>query len=796
MIGRTSMKRKILFVVNEADFFLSHRLPLAVEAEKDGFEVHVATMAGEGVERARALGFIHHCIPLTRSGRNPILELCSFWAIYKLFRHVRPDVIHLVTIKPVLYGGIAARLAGVPGVAVAVSGLGFVFSSSGFKAKLVRVIVMFLYRLALGKKNLQVIFQNPDDRQVLMRLGIAIAEKSVLICGSGVNLSEYTVVPEPTDKPVVVMAARLLWHKGVGEFVAAAHLLKSRGVQARFVLAGAPDPGNPVSVTQEELDVWQQEGFVEVMGFRHDIANVFADSNLVVLPSYYGEGLPKVLAEAAACGRAVVTTNAPGCRDAIESNVTGLLVPVRNAAALADAIQQLIEDQALRHQMGKAGRKFAEQKFAIEKIVAAHFEVYRKLELQVRIEHARTWRSMISERMKTLVKKQIKPIKPVIQLHSSERLKILFVVTEDWYFCSHRLALAKKAVEAGFSVAVATRVSTYGTVIEDAGLQLFPVRMSRRSMNPVRELRSLLELLRVYRAYQPNIAHHVALKPVLYGSLVAKIVRVPHVVNALAGLGYIYSSDGSLARLLRPWMRMAFRLLLNREGSKVIVQNPDDRQMLVDGQSASEDRITMIRGSGVNIRHFSPLPEPESSPIVFTLVARMLHDKGVQEFVEAAGILHQQGECLKAVLVGGPDKENPAAISEEQLFAWQDTGYVEWWGHRNDIVQVWAQSHVAVLPSWREGLPKSLLEAAACARPLIASDVPGCREIVLHGENGLLAPVRNSAKLAEAMRILLHDADLRRRMGLAGRAMVEQHFSEQYVAEQTLNLYRNMCEEV
>ncbi len=374
------MSRRLLFVVNEIDFFLSHRLPLATGAATAGFEVHVATKMGEGVERIRALGFAHHCLSLSRSGKNPFTELRTVWTIFKLFRCIRPDVVHLVTIKPVLYGGIAARLAGVPGVAAAVSGLGFVFISSGLKAQLVRGVVAVLYRLALGKRNLKVIFQNLDDRDVLLRLGAVLSDKTVLIPGSGVSLSEYSVVPEPDDVPVVSMVARLLWDKGVGEFVEAARLLNEKGVLARFVLVGAPDPGNPTSVTQAELDTWREEGYVEVLGFRRDIAEIFAASNLVVLPSYYGEGLPKVLVEAAACGRVVVTTDMPGCRDAIEPNITGLLVPARNAGALADAIQQLIEDKPLRYRMGKAGRELAERKFSIEKIVDAHLEIYRSLE--------------------------------------------------------------------------------------------------------------------------------------------------------------------------------------------------------------------------------------------------------------------------------------------------------------------------------------------------------------------------------------------------------------------------------
>jgi glycosyltransferase involved in cell wall biosynthesis len=379
MTGRRRTARRLLFVVNQLDFFLSHRLALAEGASKAGFEVHVASTAGPGVKRIEALGFNHHALPFTRSGKNPFTELKSLFSLWCLFRQLRPVLVHLVTIKPVIYGGIAARLARIPGVVAAVSGLGYVFVASGSWAKMECALVAWLYRLALGKKNLRVIFQNPDDRDVLIALGAVTKEKAVMIRGSGVDLKIYQVRPEPEGVPVVSMAARLLKDKGVFEFVEAARILKARGIEARFQLVGSPDPGNPTSVTSEDLVSWKEEGVVELLGFRTDIDEIFSNSHIITLPSY-GEGLPKVLIEAAACGRAVVTTNNPGCRDATTPGETGLLVLVRDAAALADAIQRLIEDAQLRVAMGLAGRRLAEKVFDIRKVVAAHIEIYRDLE--------------------------------------------------------------------------------------------------------------------------------------------------------------------------------------------------------------------------------------------------------------------------------------------------------------------------------------------------------------------------------------------------------------------------------
>jgi len=368
----------LLFVVNIPEFFLSHRLPLAIGARNAGFTVHIATGPGSACQEITKLGFEHHLLPISRSGRNLMVELRSLWSLYWLMRKIRPDLVHLVTIKPVLYGGLMVRLTGVPAMVAAISGLGTLFIDRGQTRSWMRCGVEWLYRLALRHPNAKVIFQNPNDRSALIDLGAVCKERTGLIRGSGVSLAACPMRPEPEGVLVVTFAARLLKDKGVREFVEAARVLKKRGVVAKFWLAGSPDLGNLTSVTEKELSDWSKDGFIEVLGYRTDIPNIFAKSNIVVLPSYR-EGLPKVLIEAAACGRAVVTTDVPGCRDAIEPEETGLLVPVRDALALADAIQSLIEDPSRRKQMGASGRVLAEREFAIEKVVDAHLAIYHEL---------------------------------------------------------------------------------------------------------------------------------------------------------------------------------------------------------------------------------------------------------------------------------------------------------------------------------------------------------------------------------------------------------------------------------
>jgi len=369
------MKKKLLFITSTDWYFVSHRLPIALEAINQGYEVHIATAITDKYDILVAHGLIVHSLPLNRGSMNPLDELITFCAIWKLFNKVRPDIVHLVTIKPVLYGGIAARFTAVKSIVAAVPGLGFVFVAKGIKAQIRRWIVAILYFMALRQKKIKVIFQNPDDKKTILAITGLPESKTIMIRGSGVDLSQYVHKPLPDGVPIVVLAARLLRDKGVREFIEAAKILRNKGYEARFCLVGEPDLQNPSSVTQAELLAWQAEGNVEVWGYRADIPKVFAGAYMVVLPSY-SEGLPKVLIEAAACGRAVITTDVSGCRDAIEPNLTGILVQVRNSLALADAIEKLLINKELCQKMGNAGRNLAEREFDVKGVVTIHMNIY------------------------------------------------------------------------------------------------------------------------------------------------------------------------------------------------------------------------------------------------------------------------------------------------------------------------------------------------------------------------------------------------------------------------------------
>lgn len=372
-------KVNLLIVVNDPAFFVSHRLPLARRARQEGFEVHVATGPGERVHDIEGAGLHFHRLPLQRSGRNPLQELRLLVALLRLYRRLRPELVHLVTIKPLLYGGLIARLYRIPGTVSAVSGMGYLFT--GQRKGFSRRFAESLYRLALRHRNSRVIVQNETDRARLYEIGALREGHDVLIPGSGADLDFFQPAPLPkTDgPPLVVLPARMLWDKGIGEFVEAARQLAQRGIEVRCALVGGFDDANPARVPHEQLTAWQEDGIVEWWGHQHDIAAVYAQAHLVVLPSFYGEGLPKALIEAAACGRAIITTDHPGCREVVDHDRNGYLVPIKDPQRLAEAMAQLISDRERLEAFGRYSRRKAEREFGQESVIDAHLDIYQSL---------------------------------------------------------------------------------------------------------------------------------------------------------------------------------------------------------------------------------------------------------------------------------------------------------------------------------------------------------------------------------------------------------------------------------
>ena len=369
---------RILYNVNIPRFFVTHRLPMALAARDAGYDVHVTTSSADAENVAKIIdsGLPYHPLPLAQHGTNPLAEVNTLRAMVRLYRQLKPDIVHHVSIKPVLYGGIAAWLTGIRAVVGAMSGLGYVFISDTHKARLIRQAVRPLLKIALGHPNTAMIFQNPDDLQRFVSMGIIPAARTVLIRGSGVDMRLFTPQPESEGKPVVLFAGRLMWQKGAGAFAEAARRLQHK---ARFVIVGFAEATSPDTVSQTQLEAWANEGILEWWGKRDDMPQVFAQSHIVCLPSTYGEGVPKVLIEAAACGRAIVTTDTPGCRDITRHNENGLLVPPHDTDALVAALEKLIDDAKLRQQMGANGRNLAKREFSLDDVVRETLALYERM---------------------------------------------------------------------------------------------------------------------------------------------------------------------------------------------------------------------------------------------------------------------------------------------------------------------------------------------------------------------------------------------------------------------------------
>jgi glycosyltransferase involved in cell wall biosynthesis len=370
----------------------------------------------------------------------------------------------------------------------------------------------------------------------------------------------------------------------------------------------------------------------------------------------------------------------------------------------------------------------------------------------------------------------------------SPRLKpvLVYLVTEDWYFMSHRVPMALAAQRAGYDVHVITQVDKDGAAIEALGFQIHPIEWKRGSTSLFAFLASVRAIRRLYREIEPKLVHHIALQPAIVGSLAStglSFVRL----NAIAGLGFVFTSATLKARLVRPVFRALLRYVLGEARASVLVQNPDDRAA-IKRLGIADERIFTIRGSGVEPDKLTPLGEPPE-PVTVGFVGRLLADKGVRTLVSAHEILARQGRPMRLLIAGDPDPANPASIPLDEIASWRQRPGIEVLGHVTDIGKFWASAHIAVLPSRREGLPKSLLEAAACGRPIVATNVPGCREIAREGVNALLVPPDDAQALADAIARLADDKKLRRRFGEAGRHLVENEFSADLIGAEIVALY-------
>lgn len=369
---------KILLIANTDWYLYNFRISLAEFLRSKGMEVVFVCPAGRFIEVVQAKGFRWVRWEVGRQSLNPIKEFLSFIRLFNIYRHERPDIVHHHTIKSVLYGSLAGRLAGVKGIVNSITGLGYIFSSSDLTAAIIRPFVKLFYRWSLRQQNVKVIFENNTDLEFFIAHKLTAKEQVNLITGVGVDIGKFLPTPEPEPPVVILMASRMLWDKGVGIFVEAVHILHKRH-KIRAVLAGEPDAGNPSNIESNILNKWQSEGIVEWWGWQSDMPQTYSRSHIVAFPTMYGEGVPTVLLEALACNRPVVATDIPGCREVVTHGINGLLVPVKDAEALANALEILIMNPELRQRMGTIGREMAMNQFHTVKINMETLTVYNQL---------------------------------------------------------------------------------------------------------------------------------------------------------------------------------------------------------------------------------------------------------------------------------------------------------------------------------------------------------------------------------------------------------------------------------
>jgi len=758
-----------------------HRLIAGMDASRFESEVISLTNLGPMARQLEARGVRVRALGMKRGSANPfyLLKLAAW------LRKSRPQVIQTWMYHADLVGGLAAKLAGHSGVVWNIRH-SELHPQTDKRSTLWTGRVCARLSRRLPKR---IVCVSETSRKFHSAMGYASERMQVIL--NGFDLDRFKFDPQqrvetrkalgiPQSAAVIGLIARKHPVKDHKNFVEAAGLLHGEFADVRFVLCG-----EGVTSDDPELAAWAQSAGIQhvchLLGQREDIPAILSALDIGTSASS-GEAFPNSVAEAMACGVPCVVTDVGDSRFIVGE--TGRIVAPKSPAALAQGWKELLKaGSKVRKALGFAARERVEQNFGLAAVVNRYQDLYTQV-----AEDTSSRRYAQASRVAS------RPLQTHAALQrdsSRSQIRILFVDNDVNSFYSYRIEMARAARDAGYDVHIAAPEGKAAETLLSEGFHFHAVPMTRSGLHPWKELATIAALFRLYRKLQPDLVHHLRLKPVLYGGLAAYGARIPAVVGLLTGLGYVFIAETRKATVIRKLVTLSCKVAFRHGNQRIIFQNPDDQLVFVQNKILPAHQTALIKGSGVDVDSYLPTPERDGVPTV-VLASRMLRDKGVDEFVEAARDLRAAGVMARFVLVGETDPGNPTAISGEQLRQWASAGIVEWWGHQANMKDVLAQAHIICLPSLREGVPKVLIEAAACGRAIVTTDAPGCREIVRNGENGLLVPVRDSRALAAALRLLIENAPLRAGMGLKGRDIAVNEFSVERVVRETLGVYRDL----
>lgn len=762
---KNKSQKTIIITANCTWYLYNFRYELLKELKKLNYRLILIAPEDKYIIKIKKFFYRTHNLFLKRGSINPINEFLSIIHIYSLFLKYKPDLVHNFTIKPILYSSIALIPINKTFIINHFTGLGPSFRNSNIIINIINYFLNPIYKNILNKEKTTNIFHNKSDSDLLYKKGILNKNNIKIIAGSGVDAEHFRrdVLKKNYNNQInILFPGRIIKEKGIIELVAACKDLWSDGYKFKLNINGRIDLENKSSLNANELKVLSKSKNIIIKGYSENMKSVYLKTDIVVLPSWR-EGLSKALLESASIGLPIITTDTPGCREVVKDNYSGLLVPVKSKEAIKIALKKLISDYKLGNYYGNNARKNVLKNYTVENINNQIINTYKNL---------------IPE--------------------SNKSKKLLYLITEDWFFYSHFLERALAAKKKGYEILVCGNENKHKEIIESYGFTFKKVKFNRRSMNPFYELKIFIDIYFIYKNLKPDLVHHIAAKPIIYGSIAAKFNDIKSVINAPTGLGYVFSSNSIKAIILRPIVKILYKLMLNSHKginfkNKVIFENNDDLKYFLKLNAINKRDSCVIRGAGVKVKKRLSNKKIKRKKPVITLLARMLKDKGIYEFIAAVKKLKEKNIKATFILAGDVDIKNPSSININHLRKWNQANIVNWLGWVDNVDKLLQKTDILCLPSYREGLPKALLEGAALGLPIVTTNAVGCRDVVKHGINGYLVPIKDSENLSKALEKLIKNKEIREKMGKESLRIVKENFESSIIIDQTLKIYKDMA---